>query len=249
MRCTTEYGHSPQCPNVNACTTKRRRQKIKAEKLQKAKCVQAAAAVAIIVLAVTCAPASASRAVAPSQVASPADATGADAGAAATSPAAASSIAGPSTSASSGAGSSGSWLTPLKQQTLFDLLSTSSPGSSPVTEKPAAVDAQQLVQCVLWFRGQFHLAGKKKEAAYTEAQKKVADLMRTVPTKRLLQLQAVSSMQQAQGALPNIPTVFAGYFAAKAATVPSVRPFARCRLQALEICRASATGNRPGGCY
>ena len=49
VRCTTEYGHSPQCPNVNACTTKRRRQKIKAEKLQKAKCVQAAAAAAIIV--------------------------------------------------------------------------------------------------------------------------------------------------------------------------------------------------------
>ena len=23
VRCTTEYGHSPQCPNVNACTTKR----------------------------------------------------------------------------------------------------------------------------------------------------------------------------------------------------------------------------------
>ena len=80
------------------------------------------------------------------------------------------------------------------------------------------MDAQQLVQCVLWFRGQFHLVGKKKEAAYNEAHKKVADLMRTVPTKRLLQLQAVSSMQQAQGALPNIPTEFAGYFAAKAAT-------------------------------
>ena len=81
------------------------------------------------------------------------------------------------------------------------------------------MDAQQLVQCVLWLRGQFHLVGKKKEAAYNEAQKKVAGLMRTVPTKHLLQLQGVSSMQQAQGALPNIPTEFAGYFAAKAATV------------------------------
>ena len=33
VSCTTEFGHSPQCPNVKTCTSKRSRDKIKAQKL------------------------------------------------------------------------------------------------------------------------------------------------------------------------------------------------------------------------
>ena len=53
VRCTTEFGHSPQCPNVNACTSKRSRDKIHAQKLMKMQALQAAAAVLCLLQALS----------------------------------------------------------------------------------------------------------------------------------------------------------------------------------------------------
>ena len=49
LRCTGQFGHSPQCPTVSACTSKRAREKKKLMKKRAIEAATAATAIALIV--------------------------------------------------------------------------------------------------------------------------------------------------------------------------------------------------------
>ena len=101
---------------------------------------------------------------------------------------------------------------PQKQPTLFDMFATPPSSLSPLVEQLRTVTAQQATDCVIWFSGQCHLTGKKRLAAYNQAQKKASDLLRTVPMKRLVELHGFFISQRDRGEVPSVPPQFAGYW-------------------------------------
>eukprot|EP00670_Eutreptiella_braarudii_P023853 CAMPEP_0174350420 /NCGR_PEP_ID=MMETSP0811_2-20130205/7491_1 /TAXON_ID=73025 ORGANISM="Eutreptiella gymnastica-like, Strain CCMP1594" /NCGR_SAMPLE_ID=MMETSP0811_2 /ASSEMBLY_ACC=CAM_ASM_000667 /LENGTH=517 /DNA_ID=CAMNT_0015478709 /DNA_START=598 /DNA_END=2148 /DNA_ORIENTATION=- len=204
LRCTGQFGHSPQCPTVSACTSKRAREKKKLMKKRAMEAATAATAVALIAAAFSCAGlvaqahAPALQAVAAADTEdSVAAAAEADHSASPATPSAAAAL--PLTP-------------PQKQPTLFDMFATPPSSLSPLVEQLRTVTAQQATDCVVWFSGQCHLTGKKRLAAYNQAQKKASDLLRTVPMKRLVELHGFFISQRDRGEVPSVPPQFAGYW-------------------------------------